>query len=531
MASPSLAENQDQIRRGIKILNELRQYGDVNSDNYIGMEDALVQVLETDYPESVGAALGSIRSSLATAMQSGGQALLAPLFRDLAKIMTVPETDIASIFRRARQYFYDNSLRVTTRGFLFPAVSAGSNTGTGTIVRHCKDDHGFPIENAWPESYSARCIADASSGTAKHEERFEVRGTDPARDAVQLRGSGTRDQLASISARSSLLANSTFTNGTLAATTTWLNDWTTSVTGTGNFTLDTTNYYRGDPNDGDAPQALNIKATANVVQALTVNNVRLDASTPYFLQVAWNRSVGGASGTLTVYMGSQSTTVAVAAQSGWQLLQVGPFFPRQFAETAMDIRIEWTRTAGDLLVDDVLFVPGQQYNGLWYWLIGGATAFLLDDTFTWTDLETGAILQYWFWRLFREYLPSQLVAPSVAPTDALAGAGAGGVDNGVHYYKYTYTDALGRESAASPASDGVTVVDNATDGQVTVTWTAGSAHVTGAKIYRTIAGDGVGGTYKLVASDAVSPYIDTTADGSLGAVAPTQDITWAEPTA
>lgn len=109
-------------------------------------------------------------------------------------------------------------------------------------------------------------------------------------------------------------------------------------------------------------------------------------------------------------------------------------------------------------------------------------------------------------------------APTATPTDALAGAGAGNVDNGLHSYVFSYVGPEG-ESDASPVSDGVTVADKTVNGKVSVAGIAvGPAGTTARKLYRTIAGDT--GAYKLVATisdNVTTTYEDNIADGSLGA--------------
>lgn len=122
----------------------------------------------------------------------------------------------------------------------------------------------------------------------------------------------------------------------------------------------------------------------------------------------------------------------------------------------------------------------------------------------------------------RFWLPP--TAPGVACGDALAGAGAGNVDNGLHTYKYTYVSIYG-ESDGSPVSDGVTVADKTVDGKVALTGVAvGPAGTTARRIYRTVAGGA--GDFKLVATIAdnvTTTYQDNVADASLGAVIPTSD--------
>jgi hypothetical protein len=82
--------------------------------------------------------------------------------------------------------------------------------------------------------------------------------------------------------------------------------------------------------------------------------------------------------------------------------------------------------------------------------------------------------------------------PMTPPTAALAGAGAGNVDNGVHCYAYSYVSATGADTfptAAYGIFTTVTVVDNTMDGQVMVTAPpGGDPRITGTIFFRTLAG-------------------------------------------
>lgn len=119
---------------------------------------------------------------------------------------------------------------------------------------------------------------------------------------------------------------------------------------------------------------------------------------------------------------------------------------------------------------------------------------------------------------------------------ALAGAGAGNVNNGTHSYKFTFVTASG-ETAAGAVSNTITVVDKTVDGKVTLSNLPKLAPwVTALNVYRTAAGNAATGPWKLVESIAVGvqtpglTYTDNTADASLGATIPatntTLDTTW-----
>lgn len=113
-----------------------------------------------------------------------------------------------------------------------------------------------------------------------------------------------------------------------------------------------------------------------------------------------------------------------------------------------------------------------------------------------------------------------------APTAALAGAGAGNVDNGARRYGVTFVTADG-ETELGEVSAALTVADKTVNGQVSLTnIPLGGAFVTSRKIYRTVAG---GSTYLLLttlANNTATTYTDNTADASLGgAQAPTTNTT------
>jgi hypothetical protein len=126
--------------------------------------------------------------------------------------------------------------------------------------------------------------------------------------------------------------------------------------------------------------------------------------------VAWNRQVGSASGTLTLALGSKTTNVVVAAQTGWQVLYLPVTYlncwPDNFMQNDMTLYIDWARTSGDLLIDDVMLVPMSAFRGQWYMPIGGATPYVKGDKFTWSDsISSDSIIQYWLAHAFSMYLP------------------------------------------------------------------------------------------------------------------------------
>lgn len=111
--------------------------------------------------------------------------------------------------------------------------------------------------------------------------------------------------------------------------------------------------------------------------------------------------------------------------------------------------------------------------------------------------------------------PYNNVTPA-APVAALAGLGAGNVNNGTHSYKVGFRNALGLESAGSAKSNVVTT--SAGNGQVALSSIpVGPAGTTTRIIYRTVAGD-TGDWKKVgtVADNVTTTFADNIADGSLG---------------
>lgn len=106
------------------------------------------------------------------------------------------------------------------------------------------------------------------------------------------------------------------------------------------------------------------------------------------------------------------------------------------------------------------------------------------------------------------------VPEPTAPTMALVTT-AGNVDVGAHYYKVTYTTAVGETREAQSAAS---ITTDASHKQVTVTIPVSTdTRVTGRKIYRTKAGDLDYVEYLLatIANNTATSYTDNIADASL----------------
>ena len=111
-----------------------------------------------------------------------------------------------------------------------------------------------------------------------------------------------------------------------------------------------------------------------------------------------------------------------------------------------------------------------------------------------------------------------VAAPTTPPTVALAGAGAGNVDNGLHYYYIKYVTAEGQSGYINSSEASIEVVDKTTDGKVNLTNIPISPDntVTSRKIYRSKSGERYYAYYVgTVANNTSTTYTDNTADSGL----------------
>jgi hypothetical protein len=115
----------------------------------------------------------------------------------------------------------------------------------------------------------------------------------------------------------------------------------------------------------------------------------------------------------------------------------------------------------------------------------------------------------------------ELLSPPEKPVAALAGAGAGNVDDGKHYYAVSFYDDT-NETEKGYLSLPLTVTDKTSDGQVSLSSIPVDLRgiATKRRLYRTEAGLT---SFKLLATindNVTTTYTDNTADANLGAAAP-----------
>lgn len=413
------------------ILEEMAKFGRTNAKNVLTMLSTLEQAYIGDYVQDLENAAEAFRGNAAANVSPElAAALIRPLLKTMCKsVINRGDTGSdASMLFEWYKYFVDNAQYVQSRAITYGTPAAGTNTGNGQILRLTKDAFNYDIEAVHIESKRFLCVADYQTGTNRGAEVFVATGQTAAKDDLERSGSSAQATIVGATADDSLLSNASFGNfSNTAAAPTDITDWTsvtpTTVDST-TYTFDGTNYFRAAPSES-TPYALNIKASCLLRQKLSLNGTKLQDGVPYILAVAWNRAVGSGSGTLTLRMGTASTSVSVSAQTGWTITTV-PTSPgqscwyRQFAQDDLAIEIQWARSSGNLLIDDVMLLPGQPFEGCFYWAIPSSTSawtpWRVRDSFTFADQATDSKIQKWFWRAFNAYLPHSL-GSSISPAD------------------------------------------------------------------------------------------------------------------
>lgn len=420
---PTEAEVQTQIADAIHPFELVREMAEDSASQTDG--DSFVDLL-TAFKEEIGhggsftgpaeSAMDSMRDVVAGLISGGRQArVLEPLLRNYAEAVGFPEKNGGSpsaILSRLYLRFNDNNDRVTSREYTFGTPGSFTGTGDGVLKRLTEDAYGFTLQLPHGETKTFRCVQDGNSGTNRHQEAFEVRGEDASNPVgLETLGSGIVGGIRTLSASDSLLRNPSFESfaGDDINNLTELTGWTFNTGSVGNQNLDETNVFRGFEGDGGTPRALNLTESVNISQTLEENNNTVSPAVPMGLALAFNREVGSGDGTLTIHLGSQSTNVAVSAQTGWNRLFL-PFdtnlWYRNWQEDEADVVIDWSRNSGDLLVDDFLLVTGTLIDGSWWWLFGGETPFLREDEVSVTDsIDVEGVLQRHLVRAFGRYLP------------------------------------------------------------------------------------------------------------------------------
>lgn len=436
MADPTQAEVETYWKAVVDVLEDDRASAD---GTIVGNLNTAQQAMEGDYVAVMGAASlatwRGVRSGALT--RDAAAAMLTPVVHEYAKFIASPGAgrDLGRCLADLYVYWKENNRTLKSRNISYASGSmGGSNAGNGSLSRLTVDENNYRLEGCYVEAKKLKCIKDAATGARRHAEKFDLYGVEGSIDSLDVvnHGSGDRVEVYSHHAGGgdggSLLRNSSFSEYNSAGTvTTKFPGWTIDTLG--NVTT-SANYFRGFPGSAEnttgGPSDLSMDITNNVVvyQRLTDAGITLDPALPYFLRVMLRRR-SSATGTFTLRFGGQNVTQALSGLTNdvWTelLITVGQKnWPKYVDEQNLDISLELASYggSGSLEVDDVLFAPFDMFDGTWWFLRGGSTPWLLDDS--WSGTDTGgaaadAKLQYWLQWAFRGfYLPSTTGTPTVS---------------------------------------------------------------------------------------------------------------------
>ncbi len=324
-------------------------------------------------------------------------------------------------------YWRDNGLFVTSRGFTTPTpVAGGGNVGDGRIVRLPTDRFGDPIETGvGADDYTARCTADANTGTERSEELFTIRSGSQDPTGLEAKGAGLDVQLESQHPDGGLLDNQSFDQfGSDPTAPTGITAWDTSIVLAGDgsdVAGDDVNIYLPKKRATENRYSLNIKTTITLTQRFDRGGSDLNQIGPLFLELAYNRSIGAAAGALALTIGSKTVTVPdlTVVPAGWNLLRCLITAPedawyKNFAADPLSVSIAATILGGELRIDDLQLFELTFVANSWWGIVPAQTPFRAGtesgddgDVFTWSDTATEAgIIQREFAIRTGRYFPT-----------------------------------------------------------------------------------------------------------------------------
>jgi len=414
---PNESQTQAIWSAAVDLHEEARKFGNVNSDNYVGLENTLSDALFADHANEVLAALTANRRALSSSIaREGVAAVYRPLLRTYMRVIGKPIRADDLMLDDLYDWCIANARYVTSRGISFGAVSAGTNVGNGTVHRITTDARGYGIDAVHAETKRARCIGDEHSGASEHEEVFVFEGEPFAKDLLELDGSGlVSGAVSALSARASnrFLDNASFSTlgGGTDGTPTSIFGWDINTIANVELGRGSGEFYRDFLGD-TSPAGLKLKGNAIVSQNLNRRAVTVDPRYPYYLQAAVKRA-SSATGTITLRLGASSATVSLASLTNdvWNILRIGPGTANWFEnwneeDPTVEIELSSYGGSGHAWVDDVVFGPFTRFDMTYVAVVGGDTPFLRDDSFSFADTDGGAgKIQRWLWRTFGRYLP------------------------------------------------------------------------------------------------------------------------------
>lgn len=383
-------------------------------------EDAVITGRDGLYTPDATILVSRMKANVAGLMGRGTlQGLFFPHLREFSRLNTEADATDASFLRHLfllKEYMDANSLSINSRGMTFGSISAGGgNTGDGEVVRVTVDPEGNTLEGTTPEAKSANCTHDENNGAEKHAELFRFEGGTINTDGLEFTGSGIMgSRVKAITAADGPVFNPSFEQNSATAddeapsSTTAISGWTiTSSTANYKLRTNAAYVYRGYPQAPSTLWGLEIEGNDTIAQVVKDQRPQYSFGrrVPFLCQIKVKR-LASCDGTVTLHLGSSSKALDLTTISNdtWTTLRIDldeACYGETFNKADLDVKIVTSGiTTGTVAVDDLLCAPLTLLNGHWYGVVGGATPFLHDDTFTWTDTDGGtrAVYSYWLWR-------------------------------------------------------------------------------------------------------------------------------------
>jgi hypothetical protein len=433
-----------QLGKVAKILDENQKFGSANTPNLLDMFDSLVTSLDGEFTPGLAqvvrqqilipAATGLTRQNIRAMFRLPTLELL----RAIGSKALTPDASVsdAVAWREIRQYMEDNAQLIKSRNLTFDTSATGSTTGTGAVSRLTVDKDANNLECTGIETKTFECVRDQNNGATKHAEAFEFQFGDADVTGLQWVGTGGVLPVTSLNAKSSnLVVNPSFeqgatANNTALSTTGQITGWDVGTAGSWKTYSAAAYVYRGYQNDtGVTHYGLECTTSDTITQVLRAENpgATFSEDVPYHCQIAWQRK-GSATGTLTLHLGAQSTSVDISTGTNdqWNVLEIdldSSRYYQNFKEGDLDLKVQVASLAtGTVVIDDFVLAPMVNLDGTWWALTGGATPWLRGDLRIFSGDSQGAstILNYWLWRAYgdlvgpmRGWFPSTTTASSI----------------------------------------------------------------------------------------------------------------------
>lgn len=422
MATPSKAELWTQISNFIKIVDQYWQFAATNSPNYVGLEDTFVQSVEGNNVGDYLQYLRGFRQELNSRYSSARQ-ILSVLLIELAKfgyaINTNGKTD-SEIYDELSDAMHDASETIKNRAYAYGSISAGgSNVGTATVLRNVKDRNDYNLEISVPGVQRIEVYQDKNQGAAQGSEVVKFFGQGNQRiDKIQY-GTSTdefKNNIILANSSSSLLLDGSFDTLESGAALTKNEQANWTLSDYTKFERDATTFFRFKSGQGAQLNGIGVSLVAksntdDVWFAQYVGRAKfsLNKKAPYFLVLRVMVDNASTDGTLTLRLGSQTTTLDVSTLSAntWANVIIGTDKKGYFenfkenwisaANQDLGIRVRVdvaSRTvAGKIYFDEIVLAQAVKFNGAWYLPIagqnsGGNADALNGDYWTFTDSVT-----------------------------------------------------------------------------------------------------------------------------------------------